>query len=113
MVRLNGRSICSKKVVEDFSHVHFSCVMVEGRTVDSNEWLSSFAGNFFVILVYYLEVGDVGLGAVVRNVVLVNCTGDMTIVFFYSIFQTSAGFSYVRKAAMFFWAGPFEDYVVF
>ena len=41
-----------------------------------------------------------------------NGTGDMTTVF-YSIFQTSAGFSYVRKAAIFFWAGLIVDYVLF
>ena len=34
--------------------------------------------------------------------VFVNCTGDITIVFFYSIFQTSAGFSYIRNVAVFF-----------
>ena len=33
---LIGRSICSKKVVEDFQDVHFSCVAVEGRVVGSN-----------------------------------------------------------------------------
>ena len=49
---------------------------------------------------------------VVGNAVFINCTGDMAIVFFYSIFQTSAGFFYVRKVAIFFWAGPFVDYVV-
>ena len=54
---------------------------------------SSFSGKLFAILVCYLEVEDVGSGLVVGNTVLVNCTGDMTIVFFYSIFQTSAGLS--------------------
>ena len=37
----------------------------------------------------------------------------MVIVFFYSIFQTFAGFFYVRKVAIFFSAGPFVDYVLF
>ena len=43
---------------------------------------SSFSSNLFVILVYYLEVGDVGCGIVAENIVLVNLTGDMTVVFF-------------------------------
>ena len=47
----------------------------------------------FAILVFYLKVGDVGLEVVAGNAVFVNCTGDTTIVFFYSIFQISAAFS--------------------
>ena len=65
------------------------------------DYLSSFSGNFFAVLVYYFKVGDVGFGVVVGNAVFINCTDDLTIVFFYSIFQTSAGFSYVRKIAIF------------
>ena len=59
-------------------------------------WMASWAifGSLFSILVYYLEMGDVGLEMIVGNAVFVNCTGNMTILFFYS---TSAGFSYVRK----------------
>ena len=97
MVRLNERSVCSKKVIKDFLDVSFSCVIVDGRVVYSNmNGSSSFYGNLFAILVYYLEVGDVGSGVVVGNSVSVNCTADMTIVFFYSNFQISAGFSYIR-----------------
>ena len=48
----------------------------------------------------------------VGNVVFVNCTGDVTVVFFYTIFQTTAGFSYKRKFVIFFQAGPFVDYVL-
>ena len=51
---------------------------------------SSFFGNLFGVLVYYVEVGDVGSWVVVGNAVYVNCIGDMTIVFFYSILKTSA-----------------------
>ena len=47
------------------------------------------------------------------NPVFVNCTGDMTIVSFYSIFQTSAGFSCVRKVEVSIWAAQFVDYVFF
>ena len=47
-------------------------------------------------------MGDVGLGVVVGNAVYVSCNGHMTIVFFYSIFQTSAGFTCVRKVAVLF-----------
>ena len=50
-------------------------------------------------------------GVVVGNAVFVNCTHDMTIVFIYSILQTYTGFSYVRKVAIFFWAGPIVDHV--
>ena len=79
MVRLNGRTVCSKKVVENFWNVPiFSSVTAEGRVA----------------------------GMVVGNDEFVSCTGDM-------IFQTSIGFSQVRKVANFFWAGPFEDYVLF
>ena len=71
------------KVVEDFWDVHFSCVMVEGTCIDSNmDSFSSFSGTLFAVLVYYLKVGNVGFGVVVGNAVFVNCTGDMTIVFF-------------------------------
>ena len=48
------------KVVEDFWDVHFSCVTVEGRVVDSNmNGFSCFTGSVFAALIYYLEVGDV------------------------------------------------------
>ena len=50
-------------------------------------------------------------GAVVGNAVYVNCTGDMTIMIFYSTLQTSAGFPYLRNVAGFFLAGTFVDYV--
>ena len=62
-----------QEVVEDFSDVHFSCVMVEGRVADSS--MDGFSSNFFAILIYYLEVEDVGSGVVVGNAVDVNCTG--------------------------------------
>ena len=58
-----------RKHVKDFGGVHFSCLIVEGRVVDSNK-------NGF--LVYFLEVGDVGSWMVVGNAAYVNCTGDMT-----------------------------------
>ena len=61
----------------------FSNVTVEGRVVDSN--MNGFSGNLFAVLDYYLEVKDVGLGVVIRNAVFVNCTSDMTSIFFYSI----------------------------
>ena len=50
--------------------------MVEGRFVDC------LSGNLFAVYVCYLKVEDVGLGMVVGNAVYVNCTGNMTIVFF-------------------------------
>ena len=42
----------------------------------------SFSGKLFTVLVPYHEVGDVGSVMVAGNAVYVNCTGDMTIVFF-------------------------------
>ena len=84
-----------------------------GLLILDTDSFSSFPGNLFAVLIYYPEVGDVSSGLVVGKVMFVYCTGDMTIVFFYSMFQTSAGFSYMRKVALFFWEGPFIDYVLF
>ena len=68
LLRLISRSICFKKVVEDLGDVHFSFVTIEGKVVNSNmNDFSSFSGNLFSILFYYLEVGDVGLGMVAGN----------------------------------------------
>ena len=87
--------------------------MVEGKVVASNmNGFSNFSGNSFAILVYYLEVGDVCPWMVVGHTVLVNCTGDVTVVFFNSIFQTSAGLSNVEKVTIFFLAGAFVDSVL-
>ena len=102
LLRIFGRSVCSSKVVEDFWGVHSSCVMAEGRIVDSNmNGFSSLSANSFAVLVYYLELGDVGLDMVDGKAVFVNWPGDMTNVFFYSILQPSAGCSYVGKVAIF------------
>ena len=93
LVRLIGRSVCSKKVVEDFWNVHFSCTTVEGKDVDSNlDGFSSFSGNLFAVLVYYLEVGDVGFGGGCWKYCVLNCTGNMAVVFFYSISKHLLGF---------------------
>ena len=75
--------------------------------------MNGFSVYLFVVLVYYLEVGDVGLGVVIGNTVFVNCTGDMTIVFFYSVIRIPAGFSFVRKVTIYFQTGTFVDYVLF
>ena len=111
MVRLIRRSVCPKKMVKNFWDVHFSFVMVKSRVFDSK--MNGFSANLFAVLVYYLEVEDVDIWVVVGNAVFRNCTSDMTVVFFYSIFHLSAGFSCVRKVAIFFWAGPFVGYVLF
>ena len=88
--------------------------MVEGRFVDSNmDDFFSFISNLFAAMAYSLEVGDVGSGVFIGNAVYINCTGDITITFFYSIFQASVGFSYVGKVVILFQAGPFVDYVFF
>ena len=57
--------------------------------------------------------GKCWLGSSCWKCCFINYTGDMTVVFFYFIFQTSAGFSYARKVAIFFMAGLFVDYVLF
>ena len=114
LVRLHGRSAFSKKVVEDFWDVNFPCVTVEGRVFDSNmNSFSSFSGNLFAILVYCLEVGDIYSGVVIGNDVFVNCTGDITIVLFYSIFLNICWIILCEKSYNFLWAGPFVDYVLF
>ena len=83
MVRLVGRSICPRKVVKDFWGVHFSCIAMEDRFADSNmNGFSSFSGSLFAALVYYFEVGDVGFGMIVGHTVLVNCTGDISLILF-------------------------------
>ena len=97
--------------MEDFWDVYFSCVVVESMFVYSK--MDGFSGYLFALLVYYLEVGDICLVMLVGNAMYVNCTGDMTIMFFNSIFQTPAGSSYVRKVAISFWTGPVVYYVWF
>ena len=47
-------------MVEGFWDVNFSCNTVEGRVVDS--YMNGCFSNLFTVLVYYLEVGDVGSG---------------------------------------------------
>ena len=75
MVRLTGRSVCPKKVVDDFWDVHFSCVTVEVRVADSNmDGFASFPSNLFAFLAYYLEVEDGGMGEVAGNAVLCSFT---------------------------------------
>ena len=51
-------SVCSRKLVEDFWDVRFSCVTVEGSLVGSN--IDVLYCNLFPVLVCYLEVEDVG-----------------------------------------------------
>ena len=73
-------------VVEDFWDVCFSHVAIESRINNSNKnCFSSFSGNFFAVLGYYFEMGDVGSGIVVGHPALVNCTFDVTVVFYNSI----------------------------
>ena len=96
------RCVCFKKLAKYLWDTHVSPVASEGMVVDSNtDGFSCFFGNLFAAMVYHLEVGDVGSDVVVRNTMFVNCTGDMPIVFFYSIFQSAIGFFYVRKVVIF------------
>ena len=85
-VRLIGRSICFKKVVNDLWDVHFSHVAVGCRIVNFNmNSFPSFPRNLFAILDYYFEVVDVSFGRIVRDTVLVNTIDDVTALFFDSI----------------------------
>ena len=60
--------------------------MVEGRIVNSDmNGFSSFPGNLYAVSIYYYEMGDVGFGLIVGYLVLINCTGNVTVVFFDSI----------------------------
>ena len=75
--------------------------------------LSSFHGNLFAVLIYYFEMRYIGFWMIVGFTVLVNCTGDVTAVLFYSIIKTSAGLTYVGEVEIFFWTGQFVDNVLF
>ena len=99
MVRLIGRFICSKKVVEHFWNVHISHVAGEGGIANSD--INAFTGNVFAILVHYFEVADIGPGMPVRHTALIYCTDDMTGVFFNTILQSTAGLSYAGKVTIF------------
>ena len=72
-----------------------------------------FSANMFAVLIYYFEVGDVGMGLVVGFTVVVNSTCYMTAMFFHSMSQTSAGFISARLTATFFRTGSFLDYSLF
>ena len=49
-----------------FYVVPFSSVTAEGRVSDSKmNGFSSFSGNSFAVLTYYIKVGDVGSGLVI------------------------------------------------
>ena len=76
LVGLIGRSVCYEKQLK------ISIMYIFPVAFDSYmDGFSSFSGNLFAVLVYSLEVGDIGSGIVVGNAVYVNCTGDMTTVF--------------------------------
>ena len=60
-----------------------------GSVTSNMDGFSSFSGTFCAVLVYYLEVGDVGSETIVGNAVFINCKGVMPIVLSYSIVQTS------------------------
>ena len=53
---------------------------------------SGFSGNVFAILIYYLEVGNVGMWVVVRLLCTKTALVTRLPIFFPSIFYTSAGF---------------------
>ena len=102
MVRLIGRSLYSMIVVEDFWDVYFNCVTVESRVVDSN--MNGFSSSLATCLVSQSIIlkGEMLPKEWLLEILFVDFTGVMTIVFFYSIFQASTGFSYVGKVTVFF-----------
>ena len=76
--------------------------MVEGRVVDSNlDDFSSFSGNLFAVLVNYFEMEDIASGMVDGNAVFVNCTSEIIIVFFYSIFPNICWILLCKKGGNF------------
>ena len=92
------------------SGIYISHVVVEGRTVYSNiDGFFSFLGYLLAVLIYYCEMGNVDFGMIVGHTVLVNCTVDMTAVFFDSILETLAGLTYVGEGTIFIGTGPFVD----
>ena len=55
-----------QKSVEDFWNVHFSSVMIEYQAVDADvDGFPGFSSNMFALLIYYFEVGDVGIWLVI------------------------------------------------
>ena len=50
-------------VVEDFLNVQFSCDTIEHWVIDPD--VDSFSGKLFAVLIYYFEMGYVGMGLVV------------------------------------------------
>ena len=82
--------------------------IIVGKRVGGSDMdrFSIFFSNLFTLLAYYLEVGDVGSGMDVGNTMFVNCTVRLIVVFFNSILQTSAVFSYVENVTISLWEGP-------
>ena len=64
----------------------FSCFYVTIECWVVNPDVDGSSGNFFAVLIFYFEVGDVGTEVVVGITMVVNYTGYMTTMSFYSIF---------------------------
>ena len=47
---VSGRSVCSQKVAKDFLDVHFACIAVAGRVVDS--YIDGFSSNLTAVKRY-------------------------------------------------------------
>ena len=59
--------------------------MIDGWVVDPDiDVFPGFPGNLFVVLIFYIEVGEFGEGVVVGTTVDVNCIGYMTAMMFHS-----------------------------
>ena len=82
--------------------------------VDSDvDGFPGFSCNLFGVLIYYFEVGDVGMGVVVGFTLDVNCTNYMAGMFFRSVLQTSLALTNVKFTATVFRTGLFVDYILF
>ena len=112
MIRLIGRSICSKKVVKISRMQIFSVLQLRAGLfiliqIASQASLVTCLLSWYIILKWEM----LALGWLLDNL-LVNCTSEVTAVFLDSIFQTSAGLSYGGKVTIFFSMGPFVDNVL-
>ena len=65
---LTSQKAClSLKAVEDFWHVHSSCIFIKCQVIDTD--VDGFSGHMFAVFIYYTVDGDVGF------TVDFNCTG--------------------------------------
>ena len=74
---------------------------------------SSFSGNVFAVLVYYLEMERCWLWDGCWKHCIGKMHWDMAVVSHYSIFQAFAGLPYLVMVAIFSWTGLYVENVCF